>query len=185
MCKTCCWRPSLWLSFAWWRVHFCRQDIDPAQLLLFIQSFGIHIESMTKLLSCIDDVCQRDSYTIEQVRIELWRHIETHVVDPVRDCSNNVWMHNIASKYVCMHCCRADSVVIAVVFSWSPIRSTCAKCWTFSTCAVRPAVTSLRVSSISANQPVVALFCNNPPVYFLQRVHIWHALTCSTTCIST
>ena len=43
------------------------QDIEPTQLLLFVQSFGIPVSGMSKLLSYLDSACQVDADAIEQV----------------------------------------------------------------------------------------------------------------------
>ncbi|XP_064630438.1 integrator complex subunit 1-like isoform X2 [Lineus longissimus] len=41
-------------------------DLEPAQLLLFVQSFGIPVESMKKLLQCLDKAVTTDMYSLEQ-----------------------------------------------------------------------------------------------------------------------
>ena len=42
------------------------QDIEPGQLLLFIQSFGIPVESMASLLSCLDKAVTLDLSLLEE-----------------------------------------------------------------------------------------------------------------------
>ncbi|CAG2249829.1 INTS1 [Mytilus edulis] len=42
------------------------QDIEPGQLLLFIQSFGIPVESMTSLLACLDKAVTLDPGLLEE-----------------------------------------------------------------------------------------------------------------------
>jgi integrator complex subunit 1 len=41
------------------------QDIEPAQLLLFVQSFGIPVASMSRLLKCLDNIVTSDPDLIE------------------------------------------------------------------------------------------------------------------------
>ena len=36
------------------------QDLEPSQLLLFVQSFGIPVYSMSKLLQCLDNAVTMD-----------------------------------------------------------------------------------------------------------------------------
>ena len=43
------------------------QDIEASQLLLFVQSFGIPIDSMNKLLTLLDQACATDSKGLEEV----------------------------------------------------------------------------------------------------------------------
>ncbi|KAK2152727.1 hypothetical protein LSH36_320g00001 [Paralvinella palmiformis] len=45
-------------------------DLEPSQLLLFVQSFGIPVASMSKLLKCLDQAVLQDSYTMEQVVVD-------------------------------------------------------------------------------------------------------------------
>ncbi|XP_066544954.1 integrator complex subunit 1 [Amia ocellicauda] len=42
------------------------QDLEPQQLLLFVQSFGIPVSSMSKLLQYLDQVVSHDPQTLEQ-----------------------------------------------------------------------------------------------------------------------
>ena len=42
------------------------QDIEPAQLLLFVQSFGIPVASMSRLFRCLDNAVTEDSNMIEE-----------------------------------------------------------------------------------------------------------------------
>ncbi|XP_043945691.1 integrator complex subunit 1 [Protopterus annectens] len=42
------------------------QDLDPQQLLLFVQSFGIPVSSMSKLLQYLDQAVSHDPQTLEQ-----------------------------------------------------------------------------------------------------------------------
>ena len=42
------------------------QDLDPCQLLLFVQSFGIPAHSMSKLLQCLDNAVNIDRARVEQ-----------------------------------------------------------------------------------------------------------------------
>uniref|UniRef100_A0A6Q2XXX1 Integrator complex subunit 1 n=1 Tax=Esox lucius TaxID=8010 RepID=A0A6Q2XXX1_ESOLU len=42
------------------------QDLEPQQLLLFVQSFGIPVSSMSKLLQYLDQAVSHDSQTLEQ-----------------------------------------------------------------------------------------------------------------------
>jgi len=40
-------------------------DLEPAQLLLFVQSFGIPVVSMTRLLHCLDGAVELDTEAME------------------------------------------------------------------------------------------------------------------------
>lgn len=42
------------------------QDLEPQQLLLFVQSFGIPVSSMSKLLQYLDQAVAQDPQTLEQ-----------------------------------------------------------------------------------------------------------------------
>lgn len=42
------------------------QDLEPQQLLLFVQSFGIPVSSMSKLLQHLDQAVGHDPQTLEQ-----------------------------------------------------------------------------------------------------------------------
>lgn len=42
------------------------QDLEPQQLLLFVQSFGIPTSSMSKLLQYLDQAVSHDPQTLEQ-----------------------------------------------------------------------------------------------------------------------
>lgn len=42
------------------------QDLEPQQLLLFVQSFGIPVSSMSKLLRFLDQAVAHDPQTLEQ-----------------------------------------------------------------------------------------------------------------------
>uniref|UniRef100_A0A4W4DNX1 DUF3677 domain-containing protein n=1 Tax=Electrophorus electricus TaxID=8005 RepID=A0A4W4DNX1_ELEEL len=42
------------------------QDLEPQQLLLFVQSFGIPVSSMSKLLQYLDQAVSHDPHTLEQ-----------------------------------------------------------------------------------------------------------------------
>lgn len=42
------------------------QDLEPSQLLLFVQSFGIPVHSMSKLLQCLDNAATLDMASLEQ-----------------------------------------------------------------------------------------------------------------------
>ncbi|XP_022317209.2 integrator complex subunit 1-like [Crassostrea virginica] len=47
-------------------VDVALQDIEPAQLLLFVQSFGIPVASMSRLFRCLDNAVTEDSNMIEE-----------------------------------------------------------------------------------------------------------------------
>ncbi|KAL4240200.1 Integrator complex subunit 1 [Mactra antiquata] len=46
------------------------QDLEPNQLFLFVQSFGIPVHSMSKLLQCLDNAVTMDVISIEQSGID-------------------------------------------------------------------------------------------------------------------
>lgn len=45
-------------------------DLEPSQLLLFVQSFGIPVVSMSKLLRCLDQAVDIDSSEMEQAIVD-------------------------------------------------------------------------------------------------------------------
>lgn len=42
------------------------QDLEPQQLLLFVQSFGIPVSSMSKLLQYLDQAVSHDQSSLEE-----------------------------------------------------------------------------------------------------------------------
>ncbi|GFQ87230.1 integrator complex subunit 1 [Trichonephila clavata] len=46
------------------------KDLDPSQLVLFIQSFGIPVSSMSKLLRTLDLAVEMDSFSVEQAVLD-------------------------------------------------------------------------------------------------------------------
>lgn len=46
------------------------QDLDPAQLFLFVQSFGIPVSSMTKLLKYLDHAVKMDCLALDQAGVD-------------------------------------------------------------------------------------------------------------------
>lgn len=46
------------------------QDLDPSQLLLFVQSFGIPVKSMGRLLQCLDNAVMLDAAALEQFVVD-------------------------------------------------------------------------------------------------------------------
>ncbi|XP_054707879.1 integrator complex subunit 1-like [Uloborus diversus] len=46
------------------------KDLDPSQLVLFIQSFGIPVSSMSKLLKTLDLAVEYDSFSVEQAVLD-------------------------------------------------------------------------------------------------------------------
>lgn len=55
------------------------QDLEPQQLLLFVQSFGIPVSSMSKLLQYLDQAVSHDSQTLEQNIMD--KHYMAHLVE--------------------------------------------------------------------------------------------------------
>jgi integrator complex subunit 1 len=63
------------------------QDLEPQQLLLFVQSFGIPVSSMSKLLQYLDQAVAQDPQTLEQNIMDKskpwgprgWQHPEAHL----------------------------------------------------------------------------------------------------------
>ena len=45
-------------------------DLEPSQLILFVQSFGIPVCSMSKLLHCLDEAVDLDSLAMQQVVVD-------------------------------------------------------------------------------------------------------------------
>lgn len=57
------------ITFFFLREHYlflALQDLEPQQLLLFVQSFGIPVSSMSKLLQYLDQAVSHDPQTLEQ-----------------------------------------------------------------------------------------------------------------------
>ena len=50
------------------------RDLDPQQLVLFIQSFGIPVDSMTKLLRTLDTAVTADLEAVSLVMIIMVKH---------------------------------------------------------------------------------------------------------------
>uniref|UniRef100_A0A3Q1HA21 Uncharacterized protein n=1 Tax=Anabas testudineus TaxID=64144 RepID=A0A3Q1HA21_ANATE len=55
------------------------QDLEPQQLLLFVQSFGIPVSSMSKLLQYLDQAVSHDPQTLEQNIMD--KHYMAHLVE--------------------------------------------------------------------------------------------------------
>ncbi|XP_048256851.1 integrator complex subunit 1-like [Haliotis rufescens] len=51
-------------------VNSALQELEPAQLLLFVQSFGIPVASMSKLLTCLDNAVGLDPTGLEQAVLD-------------------------------------------------------------------------------------------------------------------
>ena len=60
------------------------QDLEPSQLLIFVQSFGIPVHSMSRLLQCLDAAVTADpvslepylmdrSYMTQLIEVQHWR----------------------------------------------------------------------------------------------------------------
>lgn len=45
-------------------------DLESGQLLLFVQSFGIPVMSMSRLLACLDRAMDTDSLAMEEVVVD-------------------------------------------------------------------------------------------------------------------
>ena len=54
-------------------------DLEPSQLVLFIQSFGIPVDSMTKLLQTLDTPVTADSPDPEAVSLIMVRDYQTQI----------------------------------------------------------------------------------------------------------
>uniref|UniRef100_A0A3Q3RB44 Uncharacterized protein n=1 Tax=Monopterus albus TaxID=43700 RepID=A0A3Q3RB44_MONAL len=62
------------------RLPFCSlQDLEPQQLLLFVQSFGIPVSSMSKLLQYLDQAVSHDPQSLEQNIMD--KHYMAHLVE--------------------------------------------------------------------------------------------------------
>ncbi|XP_053708548.1 integrator complex subunit 1 [Synchiropus splendidus] len=55
------------------------QDLEPQQLLLFVQSFGIPVSSMSKLLQYLDQAVSHDQQTLEENIMD--KHYMAHLVE--------------------------------------------------------------------------------------------------------
>lgn len=56
------------------------QDLEPQQLLLFVQSFGIPVSSMSKLLQYLDQAVSHDPQTLEQNIMDKRKILEKHMI---------------------------------------------------------------------------------------------------------
>ena len=63
------------------------RDLDPQQLVLFIQSFGIPVDSMTKLLQTLDTAVTAD---LEAVSLMMTKELSVNTLSDVR-CPSLCW----------------------------------------------------------------------------------------------
>ena len=55
------------------------QDLEPGQLLLFVQSFGIPVQSMSRLLQCLDTAVEDDPEGMENSVVDKVK-VHSHVM---------------------------------------------------------------------------------------------------------
>lgn len=70
-------------------------DLEPAQLLLFVQSFGIPVISMSKLLHCLDEAVDMDSSAMEQVVLDKGYMAQLIEVQQMRGATGGVKFHSL------------------------------------------------------------------------------------------
>lgn len=76
------------------------QDLEPQQLLLFVQSFGIPVSSMSKLLQHLDQAVAHDPQTLEQNIMDKSEHRGRGVIalqEGVWSCMWSMWVRSLAS----------------------------------------------------------------------------------------
>lgn len=83
---------SLFLFLLFEREHFlfpALQDLEPQQLLLFVQSFGIPVSSMSKLLQYLDQAVSHDPQTLEQNIMDKRKesqHVQLNLIQDLSYC---------------------------------------------------------------------------------------------------
>lgn len=78
------------------------QDLEPQQLLLFVQSFGIPVSSMSKLLQYLDQAVSHDPQTLEQNIMDKSEDnpacIAAFIMSSIGPCTEYFNMHIIKKK---------------------------------------------------------------------------------------
>uniref|UniRef100_A0A3B4V4F3 Integrator complex subunit 1 n=1 Tax=Seriola dumerili TaxID=41447 RepID=A0A3B4V4F3_SERDU len=85
------------------------QDLEPQQLLLFVQSFGIPVSSMSKLLQYLDQAVSHDPQTLEQNIMD--KHYMAHLVEVQheRGATGGHTFHSLLSSSLPPHRDSAES----------------------------------------------------------------------------
>ncbi|XP_065397602.1 integrator complex subunit 1 isoform X3 [Macaca fascicularis] len=97
------------------------QDLEPQQLLLFVQSFGIPVSSMSKLLQFLDQAVAHDPQTLEQNIMD--KNYMAHLVEVQheRGASGGQTFHSLLTASLPPRRGRADRVLHSFC-RWKPVR---------------------------------------------------------------
>lgn len=88
----------------WYTLPTALQDLEPQQLLLFVQSFGIPVSSMSKLLQYLDQAVAQDPQTLEQNimdKSKSWGHEASAHCGPPSPLGQTVWLSRQVGTYPC------------------------------------------------------------------------------------
>uniref|UniRef100_A0A3P9IDP2 Integrator complex subunit 1 n=1 Tax=Oryzias latipes TaxID=8090 RepID=A0A3P9IDP2_ORYLA len=85
------------------------QDLEPQQLLLFVQSFGIPVSSMSKLLQYLDQAVSHDPQSLEQNIMD--KHYMAHLVEVQheRGATGGHTFHHLLSSSLPAHRDSSDT----------------------------------------------------------------------------
>ena len=70
-------------------------DLEPAQLLLFVQSFGIPVVSMSRLLHCLDAAVDLDSAAMEGAVVDKGYMAQLIEVQQMRGATGGTKFYNL------------------------------------------------------------------------------------------
>nr|XP_020466080.1 integrator complex subunit 1 isoform X2 [Monopterus albus] len=100
------------------------QDLEPQQLLLFVQSFGIPVSSMSKLLQYLDQAVSHDPQSLEQNIMD--KHYMAHLVEVQheRGATGGHTFHGLLSSSLppCRDSAETSKARVAVDSSHSSVK---------------------------------------------------------------
>ncbi|XP_077980803.1 integrator complex subunit 1-like [Glandiceps talaboti] len=76
------------------------EDLEPAQLVLFVQSFGIPVNSMSKLLQHLDLACTNDMYSMEQAVVDKGYMAQLVEVQQMRGAGGGSKFHGMLQSFL-------------------------------------------------------------------------------------
>ncbi|XP_070581337.1 integrator complex subunit 1-like isoform X2 [Ptychodera flava] len=76
------------------------EDLEPAQLVLFVQSFGIPVNSMSKLLQHLDTACTHDMYSMEQAVVDKGYMAQLVEVQQMRGAKGGNKFHDMLQSFL-------------------------------------------------------------------------------------
>lgn len=96
------------------------QDLEPQQLLLFVQSFGIPVSSMSKLLQYLDQAVSHDPQSLEQNIMD--KHYMAHLVEVQheRGATGGHTFHSLLSSSLPPHRDAAETSKAKVTVETTP-----------------------------------------------------------------